>query len=55
VTIDEPNPGDDTDSTPLAVGEQAKAKGAAIFDREDGICVRGTRSTSTVRKAAGTI
>lgn len=37
VTIDEPNPQDDTDSTPLAVGEQAKAKGAAIFDREEGI------------------
>lgn len=43
VTIDEPNPGDDTDSTPLAVGEQATAKGAAIFDREEGIWVRGDR------------
>jgi uncharacterized protein len=43
VTIDEPNPGDDTDSTPLAVREQAKAKGAAIFDREEGIWVRGDR------------
>jgi secreted PhoX family phosphatase len=43
VTIDEPNPGDDTDSTPLEVGKQAKAKGAAIFDREEGIWVRGDR------------
>lgn len=39
VTIDEPNPPDDTDNTPLAVGEQAKAKGAAIFDREEGAWV----------------
>ncbi|MGI8910049.1 MAG: alkaline phosphatase PhoX, partial [Rubrobacteraceae bacterium] len=43
VTIDEPNPQDDTDRTPLAVGEQAKAKGAAIFDREEGIWVRGDK------------
>ncbi len=43
VTIEEPNPVDDTDSTPLAVGEQAKARGAAIFDREEGIWVRGNR------------
>jgi secreted PhoX family phosphatase len=43
MTIEEPNPVDDTDSTPLAVGEQAKAKGAAIFDREEGIWVRGNR------------
>ena len=43
VTIDEPNPADDTDSTPLAVGEQANAQGAAIFDREEGIWVRGNR------------
>ena len=43
VTIEEPNPVDDTDSTPLAVGEQAKAQGAAIFDREEGIWVRGNR------------
>ena len=39
VTIEEPNPADDTDSSPLAVGEQAKAQGAAIFDREEGIWV----------------
>jgi secreted PhoX family phosphatase len=43
VSIEEPNPVDDTDSTPLAVGEQAKAQGAAIFDREEGIWVRGNR------------
>ena len=41
VTIEEPNPADDTDSSPLAVGEQAKAQGAAIFDREEGIWVGG--------------
>lgn len=39
VTIEEPDPADDTDETPLAVGEQAKAKGAAIFDREEGTWV----------------
>ena len=43
VTIAEPNPADDTDSTPLAVGEQAKAQGAAIFDREEGIWVGGDK------------
>jgi hypothetical protein len=43
ITIEEPNPADDTDSTPLAVGEQAKAQGAAIFDREEGIWVRSNR------------
>jgi uncharacterized protein len=41
VTIAEPNPADDTDSSPLAVGEQAK--GAAIFDREEGIWVGGDK------------
>jgi secreted PhoX family phosphatase len=39
VTIEEPDPEDDTDETPLAAGEQAKAKGAAIFDREEGTWV----------------
>jgi len=43
VTIEAPNPVDDTDSTPVAVGEQAKAQGAAIFDREEGTWVRGNR------------
>jgi len=43
VTIAEPNPDDDTDATPLAVGEQAKAQGAAIFDREEGIWVGGDK------------
>ncbi len=43
VTIEEPDPQDDTDSTPLAVGEQAKAKGAAIFDREEGAWVGNGR------------
>jgi len=43
VAIDDPDPDDDTDATPLAVGEQAKAKGAAIFDREEGIWVRGNK------------
>jgi uncharacterized repeat protein (TIGR03803 family) len=41
VTITEPNPADDTDSSPQAVGEQAKVQGAAIFDREEGIWVGG--------------
>jgi hypothetical protein len=41
VTIAEPNPADDTDSSPLAVGEQAKS--AAIFDREEGIWVGGDK------------
>jgi hypothetical protein len=50
VTIAEPNPADDTDSSPLAVGEQAK--GAAIFDREEGIWVGATKSTSTARRVA---
>ena len=41
-TIAEPNPADDTDSSRLAVGEQAQ--GAAIFAREEGIWVGGDKA-----------
>jgi uncharacterized protein len=43
VTIDEPNPTADSADAPGAVGEQARAKGAAIFDREEGIWVGGNK------------
>ena len=43
VTIDNPNPTVDSADAPGAVGEQARAKGAAIFDREEGIWVGGNK------------
>lgn len=43
VTIDDPNPTGDSADSPGAVGEQARAKGAAIFDREEGIWVGGNK------------
>jgi secreted PhoX family phosphatase len=43
VTIGDPNPTDDLADSPGAVGEQAKALGAAIFDREEGIWVGGDK------------
>jgi secreted PhoX family phosphatase len=43
VTIDDPNPAGDSADSPGAVGEQARARGAAIFDREEGIWVGGDK------------
>jgi secreted PhoX family phosphatase len=37
VTIDSPDHEDDTDSTPAATRFQGQAKGAAVFDRQEGI------------------
>jgi hypothetical protein len=37
VTIDDPDHDDDTDSTPAATRFQAQAKGAAVFDRMEGM------------------
>jgi hypothetical protein len=41
VTIDQPDHDDDTDSGPLATRNQARAKGAAAFNREEGMWVGG--------------
>ena len=39
VLVDDPNPQDDTDQSPQAVRKQAQRKGAAVFDREEGLWV----------------
>jgi hypothetical protein len=41
VTIDSPDHEDDTDSGPLATRNQARAKGAAAFNRQEGMWVGG--------------
>ncbi len=43
VTIDTPDHDDDTDSGPLATRNQAFAKGAAVFNREEGMWVGGKK------------
>ena len=43
VTIDTPDHDDDTDSGPLATRNQAYAKGAAAFNREEGMWVGGKK------------
>ena len=43
VTIDEPDHDDDTDAGPLATRNQARAKGAAAFNREEGMWVGGKK------------
>jgi secreted PhoX family phosphatase len=43
VTIDVPDPDDDTDSGPLATRNQARSKGAAAFNREEGMWVGGKK------------
>jgi secreted PhoX family phosphatase len=43
VTIDQPDHEDDTDNGPLATRNQARAKGAAAFNREEGMWVGGKK------------
>lgn len=43
VTIDVPDHDDDTDNGPLATRNQARAKGAAAFNREEGMWVGGKK------------
>jgi secreted PhoX family phosphatase len=44
VTIDTPDHDDDTDNGPMATRFQAQAKGAAVFDRQEGAWVEPWRS-----------
>ena len=39
VLVEDPNPQDDTNRSPQAVRNQAQRKGAAVFDREEGLWV----------------
>jgi hypothetical protein len=43
VTVDVPDHDDDTDNGPLATRNQARAKGAAAFNRQEGMWVGGKR------------